>query len=328
MDNLGQIVDASGGIFSRAQALDCGETDRSLTIAVRDGSIVRLRRGIYAPADIVEACDAFGRHLLLARAALATQRGRVALAGASAAVLHGFALHRVELEAVHLVRLDDGSARSEAGIVHHGVWRSVEDDLGVYNGLPAVSPARTVWEVACRSSLEAGVVTADSALRQMPELREAIEDISRRLAIYPSSAKARTAIRLSDPLADSPGESVTRVQFFRFGFPCPELQHDVIDEAGQLVGRADFYWESCRHLGEFDGKIKYEALVRPDESASDAVVREKRREDRMRAGRRGMTRFTWAEVMPGRARRTMAELRAALEQSSQLYVRTGSTIAS
>jgi hypothetical protein len=73
MDNLGKIIDASGGIFSRAQALDCGETDRSLTIAVREGSIVRLRRGIYAPADIFEACDDSGRHLLLARAALATQ---------------------------------------------------------------------------------------------------------------------------------------------------------------------------------------------------------------------------------------------------------------
>ena len=43
---------------------------------------------------------------------------------------------------------------------------------------------------------------------------------------------------------------------------------------------------------------------------------------------RGMSRFTWADVMPGRARRTMAELRTALEQSRRLYVRTGSTIAS
>jgi hypothetical protein len=108
MQNLGHVIEASGGIFSRAQALDCGETDRSLDIAVRDGSIVRLRRGIYAPTDIVEACDAFGRHLLLARAALATQRGRVALTGASAAVLHGFALHDVDRRAVHLVRVDEG----------------------------------------------------------------------------------------------------------------------------------------------------------------------------------------------------------------------------
>jgi hypothetical protein len=212
--------------------------------------------------------------------------------------------------------------------VHHAVRRSVDDDLGVYEGLLAVSPAGTVWEIACRGSLESGVVTADSALRQMPELREAIEDIGRRLAVYPSSAKARTAIRLSNPLAESPGESVTRVQFYRFGIPCPELQYEVIDDVGHFVGRADFYWDGCRHLGEFDGKIKYDVLARPGESASDAVVREKRREDRMRAGSRGMTRFTWADVMPRRARRTMAELRAALEQSRRLYVGIDSTRAS
>ena len=32
---------------------------------------------------------------------------------------------------------------------------------------------------------------------------------------------------------------------------------------------------------EFDGKIKYEALLKPGESASDVVIREKRREERI-----------------------------------------------
>jgi hypothetical protein len=36
--------------------------------------IVRLRRGMYAPADIYEACDDAGKHLLHARAALAAQK--------------------------------------------------------------------------------------------------------------------------------------------------------------------------------------------------------------------------------------------------------------
>ena len=52
---LGQIIEANGGIFSRAQALDCGETDRSLAGAVRDGALVRLRRGFYAPAETYAA---------------------------------------------------------------------------------------------------------------------------------------------------------------------------------------------------------------------------------------------------------------------------------
>ena len=48
------------------------------------------------------------------------------------------------------------------------------------------------------------------------------------------------------------------------------------------IGIADFYWKECRHLGEFDGKAKYEKYRRPGETAADCVFREKRREDRMR----------------------------------------------
>ena len=99
--NLGRIIQASGGIFSRAQALDCGETDRTLAIAVREGALVRLRRGFYAPADIFAAADLSAKHVLHARAALAGQRGRVALTGVSAAALHGFAIHDTSLEVVH-----------------------------------------------------------------------------------------------------------------------------------------------------------------------------------------------------------------------------------
>jgi Transcriptional regulator, AbiEi antitoxin len=123
--NLGQIIHASGGIFSRSQALDCGETDRSLAAAVRDGSLVRLRRGFYVPADIYAAADPSAKHVLSARAALASQRGQVALTGVSAAALHGFDIHERPLDVVHLVRLDNGSTRSESGIVHHGSRRDM-----------------------------------------------------------------------------------------------------------------------------------------------------------------------------------------------------------
>ena len=55
--------------------------------------------------------------------------------------------------------------------------------------------------------------------------------------------------------------------------------------------------------------------------------REKRREDAMRADLRGMSRLTWSMVMPDTARRTMADLARALDQSYRLYVRGRSIIA-
>jgi hypothetical protein len=41
-----------------------------------------------------------------------------------------------------------------------------------------------------------------------------------------------------------------------------------------------------------------------------------------------MTRFIWSDVMPQNARRTMAELAHALDQSYRLYVRGRTIIAS
>ena len=125
---------------------------------------------MYVPADVYAACDDVGRHLLLARAAVASQQGRVALTGASAAALHGFAAYGSCLTTVHLIRLDGGSSRSAANVQHHVSGSDLEEDVADYGGILAVSPARSVWEVACRHSLESGVVTADSALREQPAL--------------------------------------------------------------------------------------------------------------------------------------------------------------
>ena len=219
-----------------------------------------------------------------------------------------------------MVRLDGGSSRSAANVQHHVVGGDLEADVADYEGMLAVSPARAVWEVACRHSLESGVVTADSALRAQPTLRTGLDALADRFSRFPGSGHGRTALRLADPRSDSVGESVTRVKFFRFGIPLPDLQHRVLDNDGNLVGISDFYWELHRHLGEFDGKVKYLKYLRPGESPSDRVFREKRREDRMRAGSRGMTRFDWASIMHPAVRRTMSELRAGLDQSRRLYV--------
>ena len=113
---------------------------------------------------------------------------------------------------------------------------------------------------------------------------------------------------------------MTRVQFFRYGIPAPTLQQEIRDDRGQLIGRVDFGWEEFRHLAEFDGKVKYESMLRPGESASDCVFREKRREDALRGIGHGMTRIVWSMVMPRQARLSMAELAESLKQSQRLYV--------
>ena len=326
---LGALGAGNGGVFSRAEAIGSGETDKSLLQAQRAGVIVRLRRGMYVAGDIYSSSDNAGRHLLLARAALAAQQGEAVLAGISAAALHGFALYDQDLSVVHLLRLDAGSGRRAAQANHHRRLPPLtETELGVFGGVRAVSPARAVWEVAALSSLEAAVVTADAALRREPTLKSALLELQPRFANTPGSRTARLAMRLADGRSESPGESITRVQFHRFDIPQPEPQFEVRDASGHLLGRSDFGWDEFRHLAEFDGKEKYEKYRRPGESVSACVVREKSREDQMRGSCWGMSRFVWATVMPAQAARTMAGLHQALRQSRRLYVPVEITFAS
>ena len=318
MKRIEEYVRDNQGFFSRGEAVRCGETDMSLRSAVRAGLFVRLTHGMYAPAELVPA-DPLARHLLLARASMARQKGEVALTGPSAAALHGFAVYGHDLSLVHLVRLDGGAGRRQAGINHHQVDAPIRDDVGEFGGLLATTPARTVWEVARLSSLESGVVTADSALHKDPSLIDPIREMTEKFTFYSMGRVARRVVQLARAGADSPGESVTRVQFYRYGLPEPELQLHVFDDNGQLIGISDFGWELYRHLAEFDGRVKYERLLRPGENVTDCVLREKRREDRMRATRRGMSRLIWSEVMPDTARASMRELGAALDTSRQLH---------
>ena len=320
-DSLSKIILERRGFFLRSDALACGVTDRDLRRQLASGTIVRVRHGSYAPANLFAAMDATERYQLLARAVISMQRGRVALTGISAAAFHGLRVYG-DLSAVHVLRLDGLSPRTHAGAVHHAAGRNAENEVEEVSGLLITNVVRTVWDVARSSSLEAGVVTADSALGLHPKLAGALAELADRYVRHPESARARRVIRLADGRSGSVGESYTRVQFHRHAVPAPELQYEVRDpRSGALIGISDFYWESCRHLGEFDGKVKYQKYLRPGESPSDAVFREKRREDAMRGGHRGMTRFDWASVMPDQVRRTMASLRSALEQSRQLYVR-------
>ena len=327
MDQLLEAVaERNGGFFTRAQALDHGWTDRDLATARRLSVLRHIRHGSYAPASTYDAATPAQQHLVLARAALARQRGAVALTGVSAAAAHGLAVFGHDLTSADLVRLDGGSSRHEVRARHHVVKDDISEHLEMLDGIPVTSLARTVWEVATRSSLEAGVATADSALRLSPDLRDQLDARATAFSSRPGSRRAREVVRLADGRAESPGESYSRVKFHRYGVPMPELQHPVLDADGRLIGICDFYWKDDHHVGEFDGKVKYGRLLRPGESPGDAVFREKRREDRIRARLLGMSRWVFADMSATQLRSFITRLNAERAQSRALYGRSRTII--
>ena len=103
--------------------------------------------------------------------------------------------------------------------------------------------------------------------------------------------------------AQSPLESISRLRVVAEGIPEPRLQVPFFAAAG-LIGFTDMAWDDFAVIGECDGMIKYDT--------GDALIREKLREDRLRALGYVVVRWTWREIMdsPGlvaaRIRRAMA----------------------
>lgn len=318
---LTAVVEHNGGFFTRSQALDQGWTDRELAAGCHMGVLRHLRHGAYSVAASYDPLDEGARHLVLARAVVAIQRGPVALTGVSAAVAHGLSVFGHDLSNVHLVRLDGGSSRGVARAHHQVVSDDVAHHLSEVDGLPVTTLARTVWETAAHASLEAGVATADSALHEHPWLVDELAAVAPVFATRPGSRRARAAIALADGRAESPGESYSRVIFERFGVPKPQLQVPVLDADGREIARCDFGWEDDHHVGEFDGKVKYGRLLRPGESPGDAVFREKRREDRVRGKQLGMSRWVFADLSTSQVRSLIGRINAERAQSRALYGR-------
>lgn len=114
--------------------------------------------------------------------------------------------------------------------------------------------------------------------------------------------------------AESVGESRGLWLFWTHNLPAPVLQLEVRD-AGRLIGRTDWGWPRLRGLGEFDGKVTYGRLLKPDQDPGEVVFLEKQREDRLREITGSwMIRLGWADL--GQPARTAQRLRRLISAAS------------
>ncbi len=309
MDDPLRVISESDGVFLRHEALSSGYDDKTIARMVRAQVWHRVRHGAYCFGDVWSMSSVEERHLILARAVLRTTPGPVVLSHTTALLVHGIAVWGADLTRVHVTRLDGGAGRRERDVEHH-VGRCGEVDVTTREGLPVVVASRAVIEAATVLSLEAALVSADSALHRLTcdpdELRRMFEKMNH----WPGSQRIHVMLHHMDGRSESPGETRSRFMFWRQGLPVPELQFQIF-EGGELLAITDFAWHGQRVFGEFDGRSKYGRLLRPHETAGDAVFREKRREDRVRS-LTGYTfvRLTWQDL--AHPARTAARFRQAL----------------
>jgi hypothetical protein len=284
-----------GHLFTHADAWRQGLRDVEIRRLVREGHLIRLRRGIYIWADdlAASALDDAQRHALDVRAlVLALSRQRLAAAGRSAARLYGLEfLHPPDRRLV--VVTDDAGVSSTA---RDGYLLRVAPlppgHLRERFGAPVTSPARTLLDLSAELEFLPAVVLGDSALRRglvtPAELETALDSAAGR----PGIRKARAALRFLDPAAESPLESASRAVLHLLGFPAPRTQV-VLDDGARPRIRVDFGWE-VPVIGEADGFDKYVADGRLE--TIRAIQQEKERERRILRMGYEIARWGWAEV--------------------------------
>lgn len=292
---LAAIASRQGGVFTTAQAYDCGYTEGEIQSLRRSKTWTTLRRGVYAETALVARAGAEARHQLMVHALMCQLTAFAVVSHVSAAVMHGLPLLDANLASVHVTRGDGGTSRRSAGVVHH-LAALPEAHLTEVSGVPVTALTRTALDIAREASLAQGVVVADAVLRN-GATREQLDEVLDFCRDWPGARLAAHVAGFARPGAESVGESLARVVMAAEGLPEPQLQVEVFDADG-LVGRVDFLWEEQGTVGEFDGRVKYGpgADLDPDEM-SDVLWREKRREDRLRAAGFEVVRFTWGDCL-------------------------------
>ncbi|MCL3776552.1 MULTISPECIES: hypothetical protein [unclassified Actinomyces] len=187
-------------------------------------------------------------------------------------------------------------------VIHRSLVMPDDDEITTVNGMYVTTPLRTALDCAFDLPVRESLPIIDSALRMVcrPDrwTREAttstpigdavalLRDGVERQGPRRGACRARTALSLTDPLAESPGESVIRWGAAAAGLPAAVCQRRVEVDGYEYF--LDLGFDRLRTGWEFDGLDKMQE--------ADDVRQEKSRELRLaRAGWR-VHRFGWEEV--------------------------------
>ncbi len=219
------------------------------------------------------------QHHAMRATATALVRPDQVVTGPSAAILHGLPTMSVPTVPVLTARRPRTQGRHGRALVRGAALQP--DDITDWFGAPVTTLARTVIDIA-RNDRRGGLIAADAALHEQVVAERDLIRMLARAKGWPGVRRAREVFALADPRAESPLESLVRLELHDDGFPPPELQVEI----GRY--RVDMAWPAQRVILEADGRLKY---------SDDALWREKQREHQLtRLGYR-VVRVLWSDVL-------------------------------
>ena len=295
---LAALIDKSEDhpVHRRRDLLAGGIPEAVHVAMIRRGELVRLRHGIYAPRAVVDAADPVERHRIDVAAAVAAGEEAVWSFGGSAALLFGLPLPFAAPERISLVR---GSGADERNLRRRSRHRLVlpdthvttgpvhPDDTLVVRGVPtvavalaAVSAAAGMTSARWRTALLDGALWRGASVKDVTTLIDEWRHLGHRNDLLAALDRARTG-------AQTVLETFSRLRLVEGGLPEPILQQPFHDDEG-LIGYVDMWWPALNVIGEADGLVKY--------ASREDVIKEKRREDRLRARGPRVVRWTFDDI--------------------------------
>lgn len=267
-DELTTLASTQGFVLSTAQLRTVGVTRSAARHAMAIGRWWGPRPGFVGVVDVRLDADS-PYEIARRRHALATAAGCLARPGSSASgrsalVLSGLPAHRTP-------RRPELTYASAAG-------RSIRNSSHVFTagvpdgatthwfGIPTMTAARAIVDAA-RHNRRDGLVAADAALREEVVTRRGLWTVLETARQWPGVIQAREIVTLASPRAESPLESLVRLEMHDDGFPEPALQFEV-------EGRfADLALPDYGLLIEADGRMKYTGEERWEEKLREQAMR-------------------------------------------------------
>ncbi len=236
--------------FTTAEAAALGYTGAALGDAVRNHVLRRVFTGVYVRADRTDSVA------LRAQAARLVMSEHSVLCDRTAAWIHGVDVFRyAELDVIppletYVLRGHDPTDRRDCRGGTRDLWST---DWMVIDGVRVTTPQRTALDLACKLSRREALAALDAFARvhgiTAGELTCLLVRYFRRRGVV----QARELVPLIDGLAESAGESWTRLVIHDHGLPAPHPQHWVRVD-GVPTYRLDLAYPHARVAVEYDGQ--------------------------------------------------------------------------
>jgi hypothetical protein len=259
--------------FTISDAQCVGWTYEDLRRFVRDGQVRRVLHGVYVdsavPDDLRMRAGALAK-VVPAGCVICLRTAGWLLAADVLPVGAHRAIPPIDLMA------PSGAAGPRRDGCRGRTGALAPQDVMRLHGISLTPPARTTADQLRLLRRPDALAAVDAMRRATGVEPDAVAEVLDRFRGQRGVVQARELLALSDPRAESPQESRTRLRCVDAGFPCPQPQIEVFDAGGRLLARLDMGYRKRRKGLEFDGDEFHHTIeqVRHDQERRASVERE------------------------------------------------------